>query len=115
MDYTRIKQNNDGSWAEPHLLQEHLTQTAELARGFAGKFNSAEWKYRLKGHTVLNPAKLPYSEKISYEACMRICLAMLAEADGIVLLKDWLDSNGAKREKAFAEERGIEVIYDVGT
>lgn len=38
-----VKQNNDGSWAEPHLLQEHLTQTAELARGFAGKFNSAEW------------------------------------------------------------------------
>ena len=39
---------------------------------------------------------------------------MLAEADGIVLLKDWLDSNGAKREKAFAEEHNKQIIFDEG-
>lgn len=38
-----VKQNDDGSWADPHLLQEHLERTAERARRFAEKFKSAEW------------------------------------------------------------------------
>ena len=33
----------DGQWDEPHLLEEHLCEVAELAAGFAAEFGSGEW------------------------------------------------------------------------
>lgn len=33
-----IKKNPDGSWAEPHLLKNHLTNTAKKASEFANEF-----------------------------------------------------------------------------
>ncbi len=38
-----IKKNPDGSWAEPHLLNEHLKSTAELAAQFASEFGNNDW------------------------------------------------------------------------
>lgn len=38
-----IKKNPDGSWAEPHLLSEHLNSTAKLAAKFASEFNNGDW------------------------------------------------------------------------
>lgn len=38
-----IKKNPDGSWAEPHLLNEHLKSTAELAAQFAAEFGNSDW------------------------------------------------------------------------
>jgi CRISPR-associated endonuclease/helicase Cas3 len=38
-----IKKNPDGSWAEPHLLSEHLNSTAKLAANFASEFNNNDW------------------------------------------------------------------------
>ena len=38
-----VYQNKDGSWAEPHLLSEHLNGTARLSAKFAGKFGSESW------------------------------------------------------------------------
>ncbi len=38
-----IKKNPDNSWAEPHLLSEHLKSTAELAGKFASDFNNTDW------------------------------------------------------------------------
>lgn len=38
-----IKKNPDGSWAEPHLLNEHLNSTAKLAANFASEFNNNDW------------------------------------------------------------------------
>lgn len=38
-----IKKNADGSWAEPHLLKEHLESTAKLAAIFASDFEGNEW------------------------------------------------------------------------
>jgi CRISPR-associated endonuclease/helicase Cas3 len=40
-----VRKNDDGSWDVPHDLVEHLTETAELAAGFAKPFNSADWAY----------------------------------------------------------------------
>lgn len=48
------------------------------------------------GHTVLNPAILPYG--LTYEHYMDISFAMLRGADEIYLLDGWEDSEGAKRE-----------------
>lgn len=38
-----IKKNQDGSWAEPHLLKEHLSATAKLSAKFAAEFNNSDW------------------------------------------------------------------------
>lgn len=41
--FAHIRKNDDGTWAEPQLLVEHLENTARLTQNFAAKFNSAEW------------------------------------------------------------------------
>lgn len=38
-----IKKNPDGSWAEPHLLKDHLYSTADLASKFAEEFKNNDW------------------------------------------------------------------------
>lgn len=42
-----VKQNADGSWAEPHWLKEHMQDVAELAKGFAEQFRSGAWAFTL--------------------------------------------------------------------
>lgn len=42
-----VKRNPDGTWAEPHLLERHLEETARLAAGFAAKFQSKSWGYAI--------------------------------------------------------------------
>jgi len=44
MDYiAHVRQDENGNWAPPHLLKEHLENTADLASRFASKFNSEQW------------------------------------------------------------------------
>jgi CRISPR-associated endonuclease/helicase Cas3 len=38
-----VRKNEDGTWAEPHRLLEHLDNTAKRAETNAGKFQSGEW------------------------------------------------------------------------
>lgn len=38
-----IKKNNDDSWAEPHLLNNHLNEVAKNAGEFAECFNNKDW------------------------------------------------------------------------
>lgn len=38
-----IKKNSDGSWAEPHLLKDHLKSTLKLASKFAEEFKNSDW------------------------------------------------------------------------
>ena len=38
-----IKKNPDGSWSEPHLLKDHLLDTAKLASKFAEDFGNSGW------------------------------------------------------------------------
>nr|WP_202945743.1 CRISPR-associated helicase Cas3' [Acetonema longum] len=38
-----VRKNDDGTWASPHLLSQHLDGTAGLAETFAAKFHSGKW------------------------------------------------------------------------
>ncbi len=38
-----VRKNDDGTWATPHFLSEHLVETARLAESFATKFHSGQW------------------------------------------------------------------------
>lgn len=75
------------------------------------KFDAAESYLNWKGHTVLNPAGHPLGLK--YEDYLDIDLAMVRAADGIVMLKDWKQSDGAKAELKYAMWIGIKVFYGI--
>ncbi|MGG1876693.1 CRISPR-associated helicase Cas3' [Paenibacillus cisolokensis] len=38
-----MRKNEDGSWAEPHDLDNHAERTASMAGAFASKFQSQQW------------------------------------------------------------------------
>lgn len=38
-----VRKNDDGTWASPQSLLEHLENTARLAENFSAKFHSEEW------------------------------------------------------------------------
>ena len=38
-----VKQNNDGSWKRPHLVVEHLNETANKSGKFASEFENKDW------------------------------------------------------------------------
>lgn len=73
-------------------------------RLYKQKFADAEQMLKDEGHTVLNPTVLP--PNMPQEKYLPICLAMLSQADAIFTLDNWVDSNGAKIEKAFADYQG---------
>ena len=73
-------------------------------------FNAAEEKYRRLGYKVLNQAILPTD--LRPEAYIPICLAMLREADMIVMLDGWEDSQGARMEARYAAYLKINSIFD---
>lgn len=65
------------------------------------QFSFTEMMVVAKGHTALNPAVLPKGLK-DYEDYMKIGFSMLDAADGIVMLRGWKKSEGAKRELRYA-------------
>jgi len=76
---------------------------------FKHDFTAAADVLTKEGYVVLNPATHPSG--LSYEAYMRIDMAMLKECDAICLLPGWLDSRGASFEKHLAEILGLKVFY----
>jgi CRISPR-associated endonuclease/helicase Cas3 len=48
MEYlAHVRKLDNGQWAEPQLLEDHLRETADLAAEFASEFDSREWGYAL--------------------------------------------------------------------
>lgn len=75
------------------------------------KFAEAAQELETAGFIVLNPAMLP-QEGFSWEAYMRISLAMLDECETVFFLPDWKDSRGATWEYGRAVATGkVTVIY----
>lgn len=73
-------------------------------------FNVAARELRSIGHTVINPAELNTADDGTWQACMRVCLKALPDADMIALLPGWESSNGAHLELHIAHRIGIEVM-----
>ncbi|MBL1213973.1 MAG: CRISPR-associated helicase Cas3' [Ignavibacteriae bacterium] len=42
-----VKQNNDGTWVAPHLLNNHLNSVGKIAGKYSKKFNNEDW-----GHLI---------------------------------------------------------------
>lgn len=72
-------------------------------------FDRAQAALEASGCITLNPAHLP--EGMTPAQYMRICLAMVDDADEVCLLPGWENSGGAKLEKAYAEYTGKGILY----
>lgn len=75
---------------------------------FVEDFKKAENYLKEKGHTVLNPAILPYG--FSWDEYMVVCLSMILICDGIYLLDNWRESKGACMEVGYAREKNKKIL-----
>lgn len=81
----------------------------EVARAL---FASAAEELRLMGHTPMNPMELvPYKPEWAWEDYMLVDIEILFKCEGIYMLENWADSQGARIEHGIAKEMGIKVMY----
>ena len=73
--------------------------------GYKQKFANAAAELEKAGFIVLNPAILP-AEGFTYEAYLRMSMAMLEECEAVCFLPDWIDSRGAAFECGAAMGKG---------
>lgn len=73
------------------------------------KFNNAEMRVRDEGHDVVNPVK-QVKEGASKSEAMGILLPLLTQCDAILLLEDWIYSEGAQIEAQTARYCGKHII-----
>jgi len=72
------------------------------------EFDDAEKMLEARGDEVVNPTR--YCDiSWSWEKCMRVCLPLLTECDGIYMLRDWKKSRGAKLEHFVAIKLGMKI------
>jgi len=78
----------------------------------ARKVSIALWE---KGHAVicphLNTAHMEIDCGVSYEAYMQGDFNIISRCDALVMIENWRDSKGAKREHKYAESLGIPIYY----
>lgn len=63
-------------------------------------FARAEEALVKKGHKVMNPAKLP--QGFTQAEYMRICFSMIEACEAVLFLSNWVLSEGAAIEMAYA-------------
>jgi hypothetical protein len=82
-----------------------------------GKARESAIKIWEAGYTALCPHLNTYHFeqdcKCVYNDYIEGDLALLANVDGIFMLNEWEESQGAKVEHQFAIERGIPIFYNV--
>ena len=67
-------------------------------------FEKAEDALTAMGFIVLTPTRLPYN--LSNEKAMKICLAMIDQADAVYFLPGWNQSVGANLEMTYCKYTG---------
>ncbi|MBR6153029.1 MAG: DUF4406 domain-containing protein [Treponema sp.] len=80
---------------------------------YKAKFRVAEQKLRDMGHSVMNPAWICSSPEFDWNDYMKVSGAMLDVCSGVLFLKDWLSSRGAREEMSRAAESGKHIFMDL--
>lgn len=80
------------------------------------KFKFDRIEQRIKKHgirNVINPKNLGFTPSWTWEQCMVNCMNYLQNnANCIVMLSDWTDSDGAKIEYKYALEHDYLIIHE---
>lgn len=63
------------------------------------------------GHIGINPMKLTHEHNKTWEAYMKEDIKALCECDGIYMLRNWTDSEGAIWEHFIAKKLKMIVLY----
>lgn len=79
-------------------------------------FHRMACELRCAGHQVISPAEMDETDKPDWDQqpwdyYLRRDIKAVADCDGIVMLKDWQNSKGAKLELHVAETLGMKVFY----
>ena len=74
------------------------------------QFMAAEARLAGMGHSVMNPAWLYAYPEFCYDDYIAVSKAMLARCKGVLLLRHWRSSAGAKAERAWAEKKALSVF-----
>ena len=74
------------------------------------QFMAAEARLAEMGFSVMNPAWVYEYPAFVYEDYIAVSQAMLERCEAVFLLPNWGGSAGAKKEKAWAEKRGLRVF-----
>lgn len=72
-------------------------------------FKKAELELIEKGYTVINPTILPLG--FEWNEYLKVNFAMIDICEGVYMLKNWLDSKGAKIENLYALGTGKRILY----
>lgn len=76
---------------------------------FRDKFAYAEYQLKKRGFKVLNPVKHEKDGK-KWSYYLRKDIRKLTRCDGIILMDDWFESEGAQLEKTVAEGLGMRIL-----
>ena len=76
------------------------------------RFSDVADKLQSLGHEVVNPLCNGLSETDPWEEHMAKDIIDLLQCEGIYMLQDWEDSQGARIEHAVAKEIGLKVMYE---
>jgi hypothetical protein len=87
--------------------------TGEPEQEYKAKFRKAEQELRDMGHSVMNPAWICSSPEFDWNDYMKVSGAMLDVCDGVLFLKDWLQSKGAKEEMGRAAITRKDIFMDI--
>lgn len=77
------------------------------------QFCDAEDFVRKRGHSVMNPAWIVPGKEFSYDDYISVSKSMLQVCDGILLLRNWENSDGARKEMFYAMDHNYHIFYDV--
>jgi len=69
---------------------------------YTKNFNDAKEYLESLGYEAVNPVEHTDAE-MGWEDCMKICIKLILDCDGIYMLENWDASDGAKIELAFGK------------
>lgn len=76
------------------------------------KFENAKKTLSLKGYQVFIPTILPFYDEVSHEDYLHICYSIIDVCDAVFMLKDWQESEGAKKELQYAYNHNKKILYE---
>jgi len=74
-------------------------------------FAQAEKEVLAMGFTPVNPMGLDHKHDLTWQSFMRQDVKALCDCDGIYMLSNWRESNGAKIELAVANHLELDVMH----